>query len=79
MSTKVLEREQMKFFDKPAVKEYKSFVSRNLHVLSRFVFKYKLFKEEINRLSQLCDLIGQSRDRQFVSNLWLDRSIFKVF
>ncbi|XP_053406458.1 telomerase protein component 1-like [Mercenaria mercenaria] len=33
-SNKTQEREQMKFFEKPAVKEYKSFVSRSLHILS---------------------------------------------
>ena len=33
-----LEKEQGKFLDKKAVKEYKSFVSRNLHILARYVF-----------------------------------------
>jgi len=35
VATKLMEREQAKFFEKPRVMEYKSFVSRNLHILSR--------------------------------------------
>ncbi|KAL4232139.1 hypothetical protein ACF0H5_009714 [Mactra antiquata] len=33
-NNKLLEREQARFFDEKIIKEYKSFVSRNLHVLS---------------------------------------------